>query len=246
MSYERDGYEIIEIDPAPVIEARWLLMGMFGELEHYRGGNLQAHSLAAKVLSYLPRKVILSNLRYFHTLIGRDLHIQRQPFLRISRPDVVEDNIGMHRDTWYGDTPHEISVWIPLTDTDDDNALRVAPGSHLWSEAAHPVERFDGSVEKGSVKHSLGFIHGNPKRLATPAETIPLPVRVGQMIVFPLSLLHGVEVNRSNRTRFSMDVRLANSLAPIRWERSRDEGYYEQLCVSPATKVAKAYAEANR
>ena len=66
------------------------------------------------------------------------------------------------------------------------------------------------------------------------------------MIVFSLALLHGVEVNRSERTRVSMDVRLANSLATVKFSRSRDKHYYEELCASPVTAAARAYYEAQQ
>lgn len=252
MSYLRDGYEIVELGPLArlaVGHGIYRLEAIFGApLEKFSShpGGIDTHARAAQAVAPIPRGVISAERSYFHSLLGRDIHIQQQPFLRISRPEVPDDNIGLHRDTWYGDTPYEISVWIPFTDTDEGNALRVAPGSHVWSEAAHPVERFDGGVEKGSVKHSLGFIHGQPKRLATAADTVALPVRVGQMIVFSLSLLHGQEVNRSTMTRMSMDVRLANSLAPVKFSRSRNDQYYERLCISPVTEAAQRYAEANK
>lgn len=247
MSFVRDGYEIVELGQAArfaVDVARDTLGRMLGPLEEYRGDDVTLHAAVAAELAGTALTVVLHEMKYFWSLIGRDLLIQSKPFLRISRPGIADDNIGLHRDTWYGDTPYEISVWIPFTDTDEGNALRVAPGSHIWSEEAHPVERFDGGVEKGSVKHSLGFIHGRPKRLASPALTVALPVKVGQMIVFPLSLLHGQEVNRSTRTRVSMDVRLANALAPIRMARSRDAAYYSRLCSSPVTEAALRYEEA--
>lgn len=249
MSFERDGYEIWPLGEGA---RTWLCSGLvelkefLGKLSAYADDDIHRHAGAAELVAHIPRRIIECELERFRALIGADLHIQRKPFLRISRPGVPDDNIGLHRDTWYGDTPHEISVWIPFTDTDENSALRVAPGSHLWPEAAYPVERFAGGVEKGSVKHSLGFIHGQPKRLASPVATRALPVKVGELIVFSLSLLHGVEVNRAARTRVSMDVRLANSLAPVKFARSRDEHYYEQLCVSPVTRAAKHYYEAQK
>lgn len=247
MSFVDDGYEIHDFFYMDdVVEAQLQLTSMFGRLTSYTGDDERLHALAASRIASLPRFLIEANLPYFRSLLGADIHIQQKPFLRISRPGQPGDNIGLHRDTWYGDTPHEISVWIPLTDTDEGNALRVAPGSHLWSEAAHPVERFSGIVAKGSTKHDLGFIYGDPKRLANPALTIPLPARVGQMIVFSLALLHGQEVNTSTRTRFSMDVRLTNSLAPVKFSRSRNEHYYEELCVSPVTQAARLYYAAQK
>lgn len=249
MSFREDGYEVVDLGHAALFAvgvAQDTLERMLGPLYDYRSDDVQRHAAAASEVAGTAQTVALHEMAYFHALLGRDIHIQSKPFLRISRPGMPDDNIGLHRDTWYGDTPYEISVWIPFTDTDEGNALRVAPGSHLWSEAAHPVERFDGSVEKGSVKHSLGFIHGAPKRLRDPAATIPVPVKVGQMIVFSLALLHGQEVNRSTRTRVSMDFRLTNSFAPVKFSRSRDEHYYRSLSASPVSQVAERYYEAQR
>lgn len=247
MTFLRDGYEVWDLG----VEARtWLCSGveeleqMLGKLSAYTDDDVHRHAAAAALVAHIPRRMIECSIHRVRELVGSDLHIQQTPFLRISRPGAPQDNIGLHRDTWYGDTPHEISVWIPFTDTDEGNALRVAPCSHVWSEAQHPVERFAGSVAQGSTKHSLGFIYGDPKRLADPVATIPLPVKVGQMIVFSLALLHGQEVNRSTRTRVSMDVRLANSLAPVKFARSRNPNYYERLSVSPVTAAAQRYYEA--
>lgn len=247
MSFRELGYEIVNIDDYAVRAAIVGLSCDLGALEEYSDGDVDRHARASAKVADIPRVIIGSHLGYFQRLLGSDIHIQSKPFLRISRPGAADDNIGFHRDTWYGDTPYEISVWIPFTDTDEGNALRVAPGSHIWSEATHPVERFDRpDVQKGSTKHSLGFIYSPPKRLAHPVEMLPLPVCVGQMIVFSLALLHGQEVNRSTRTRVSMDVRLANSLAPVKFCRSRDPDYYQPLCTSPVTEAAQRYYEANK
>ncbi len=254
MSFPRDGYEIVPLSGyamSIVRDARHKIEDVLGgalETYHERveGEDLERHARALASVATVPKRIIRSDIQYFQWLVGIDLHIQAKPFLRISRPNVKSDNIGLHRDTWYGDTPYELSVWIPLTDTDEGNSLRVAPGSHVWSEKEHPVERIDGQIEKGSLKHALGFIHGKPKKLADLPATVALKVKIGQMIVFPLSLLHGVEVNVSTTTRVSMDCRIANSLAPIAMSRSRDPNYYERLTVSPVTAEALRYEEANK
>lgn len=244
MGLVKDGYEVFWLGKHASTE----LIGGIAKLEAVLGPLTEcnpAHQTEArnKVIN-IPRQIIEREAKYFHRIVGADLHIQSKPYLRISRPGEPADNIGLHRDTWYGDTPYEMSVWIPFTNTDEGNALRVAPGSHLWSEREHPVIAYDAGVEQGSEKHALGFAYA-PKRLATAVETIPVPMKVGQALVFPVSLLHGVEVNTSAHTRVSMDCRVANSFAPIRLSRSRDKHYYERLCSAPLTELARRY-EANQ
>lgn len=245
MSFVEKGYTIFDLSEASTALIRECT-DEWGGLDMIPDGDINEFQAEGRdALCKLPRSVVELELDFFRNLMGADLHIQREPFLRIARPGRDLDNIGYHRDTWYGDTPYEVSVWFPLTDTIESNALRVAPGSHLWPEHEWETEvagRTD--VERGSLKHSLGFVVGQ-KKLRNAAEMVPLPVRVGQCIVFSLSLLHGQEVNQSPFTRVSMDVRVANSWAPIRWSRSRDPNYYEPLCVSPLTQAARKYAEAN-
>ncbi len=46
-------------------------------------------------------------------------------YLRIARPGIQSDNIGYHKDTWYGGHPAEVTAWIPLVDVDEKAAIKV-------------------------------------------------------------------------------------------------------------------------
>ena len=249
MSLKRDGYSVLDLPPEVTHYIRRVVESIeekFVWLPNYKEHDLDAHARTAGICSGIPKQAILCEIDYFRSILGGDIHIQRKPYLRISRPGEGKDNIGYHRDTWYGDTPYELSVWIPLTDTDEGNCLYVKPGSHIAPESAYPTKRISRpDVKKGGKKHSLGFIYDPPKALSKPVKMTPVPVKVGQMIVFPLSLLHGQEINRSQYTRFSIDCRLANSLAPVKWARSRAKEYYEPLCSTEISDIAKAYYKAN-
>ena len=225
MSISSDGYEVVQVMGAALDSI-------------YRAA--EDHEKAPA----MPREVICANLRYFQNIVGMDLHIQSKPYLRIVRPGVAADNIGYHRDTWYGDSAYEVSVWIPMTDTDEGSAIRVAPGSHLWPDSKYRLETYDTGVAKGSELHAKGFPYA-PKRFVGNIPMTPVPMRVGQILIFPVSLLHGTVENTSNHVRISMDCRVANSLAPIAISRSRNPNYYTPLCSAPITALAKQY-EANQ
>ncbi|HEU4344806.1 MAG TPA: phytanoyl-CoA dioxygenase family protein [Candidatus Binatia bacterium] len=250
-SLAADGYEILDMASSArkaINLARSMLKETMGELCYYHTSvtddQNEIQAAAGDRVRHVARVIVECHLTYFQSLLGQDIHITARPFFRLSRPGVTTDNIGFHRDTWYGDSPYELNVWIPLTDVDEGNGLWVAPGSHVWSDEDHPYETYERpDVEKGSLKHSLGFLYA-PKRLKTPVEMIPLPMKVGQMLVFSLGLLHGQEVNRSKYTRMSLDARLVNSYAPILWERSRAKNYYEPLCSSVVSQIAKKYEAA--
>jgi len=192
------------------------------------------------------RQLIESSLPYFVDLLGPDLHIQKYPYIRISRPGMRQDNIGIHRDTHYGCSPFELSVSIPFTDVPARGAMGVLSGTHTVAECDLPVTQVKSAVEKGSEKHKLGFLYA-PKVMSDEVRASVKPVRIGlgQALVFSLSLVHGQEVNRSNSTRITTDVRLVNSYAPIAWSRNVHADYYERLCSSPVSEQARTYQASN-
>lgn len=192
--------------------------------------------------------LIEENLAFFRRFVGPDLHVQNYPYLRIARPGLRQDNIGIHRDTHYGGSPYELSVSVPFTDAGAMGSLGVVTGSHVISELETPVKQFESEdVTKGSVKHQLGFLYA-PKELPEEIRNraSPVHVRPGQALVFSLSLVHGQEVNRSAVTRFQSDIRVVNSLAPIQWERTVHADYYRALCSSAVTQQARLYLDANK
>ena len=188
-----------------------------------------------------------SQLALFREFIGPDTHIQRQPYLRIARPGKPEDNIGLHRDTFYGQTPYEVYVHIPFTDVDDGSALQVVSGSHVRAETDYTVIPLGKAAwDKGSPKHEMGFPYA-PKKIADDLSTQlrPVALRVGQAMIFSPALVHGQEINVGSTTRISIDLRIVNSLAPINIKEGGNSRGYAVLCQSSVIKQARLYYEKN-
>jgi ectoine hydroxylase-related dioxygenase (phytanoyl-CoA dioxygenase family) len=191
--------------------------------------------------------IVERSVESFKVLLGLDLHIQKYPYVRISRPKKYQDNIGIHRDTHYGCSPYEVSVSIPFTTVPAKGSLGVLSGTHLLAEDALPFEQVKSpNVEKNSTKHKLGFLYA-PKVMSDEVRQSikPIALKVGQALAFSLSLVHGQEINQSKGTRISTDVRLVNSFAPIQWSRNVHSDYYEPFCSSVVTQQAKIYVAAN-
>lgn len=193
-------------------------------------------------------EIIRKNKKLLIELIGPDIHISKYPYLRILRPDQPQDSIDYHRDTFYGCSPFELSVFVPFVDLRDSAAaLKLISGSHIMPESDFPYKQVPSkTVARGSIKHQLGFLYA-PKIMEGDIDNRARPVllEIGQALIFSLSIVHGQKVNRSQITRFSSDIRVVNSLAPIEWERSVHKDYYTELSSSAVTKQAKAYQAAN-
>ncbi|MFO1057226.1 MAG: phytanoyl-CoA dioxygenase family protein [Dongiaceae bacterium] len=188
------------------------------------------------------------HLDLFRGLLGPDLLVQRRPYLRCVRPGRPEDAAPLHRDTYYGASPYELSAVVPLVEMPAAAAIAAIPGSHLEPDAAYPYRQLPGDAGLiGTPRHRLGYPYA-PRLLdpALEARTVRVPVALGEAMLFGLSLVHGGGVNDGAATRFSIDVRVVNALAPVRIGRGVDTAYFVPLCASPISRSAQRYLAANQ
>lgn len=189
--------------------------------------------------------ILSAQLMFFKELIGPDLFGQASPYLRMTRPNCPQDNIGYHRDTFYGGSPYELSVFVPFVDLPSECSLSVLSGSHIHSEERYPTTQIESdSVKKGTSKHQLGFLYA-PKLMdpAIDGKMEAIPLKVGQALIFSLSTVHGSIVNRGQITRWSSDMRVMNALAPV--DLSARPHYYKPLHYSVVSESAQRYFYAN-
>jgi hypothetical protein len=254
------GWAVVDLaDPSPVHDARAWLLGELRtccpglpQIEDYHTVALDQDHFA--IVHDITEKfwkvghgghVVRANVALFWHLIGRDLHVQQYPYLRVVRPGRAADAVPLHRDTYYGASPYELSVVIPFTDMGSDCALRGIAGSHLEPDTAYPfIQTQSAEVSIGSPRHKLGYAYA-PRLLDPSLDAIaePMPVRVGQALIFGLSLVHGGGANASPGTRFSTDVRVVNSLAPVNFSRGVHADYYVPLSASSISVSAQRFLE---
>lgn len=260
--FEENGYAVIDLyNPQVVLRIRAELQKRLRQMTGYADITLETyhhfpiddatHTNIQDVLTDYIRseshlqQVVLDNSKVFEPLVGLDMNIQTKPYLRITRPGKAKDNIGFHRDTFYGGSAHEVSLVIPFVPLDEGNALKVEAGSHKRPETEiHLIQTKSEEVEKGSQKHNLGFLYA-PKVIdpVTKLSMKPIPLSLGQVLAFSLATLHGTEGNDSGTTRWSVDMRIVNRFAPV--DLSARPTYYMPLTTSSATKVADEYANIN-
>jgi hypothetical protein len=102
----------------------------------------------------------------------------------------------------------------------------------------------DADVTRGSVRHQLGFAYA-PKVIdsAVTAKVEPVPLKLGEAVVFAGAIVHGTVANNAETCRWTTDVRLISALAPA--NPNQRSGYYEPLCRCAMTRIAQAYGKAN-
>ena len=131
---------------------------------------------------------------------------------------------------------------------DETAALRVISGSHLQPDSAYPfTQHTSQDVTPRSPKHQLGYPYA-PRLLdsALDQHAVSVPLQLGQVAIFGLSLVHGGGVNDSSRTRFSTDIRIVNSYAPVAFARGVHPQYFVPLCASTISRNARRYLNASQ
>ena len=189
-------------------------------------------------------QVLAAQDDFFRPFLGPDLLVQVSPYLRMARPGKAQDNIGYHRDTFYGASPYELSVWIPYVDLPAESSLSVLSGSHTRPESDFPVTQTQSEeVSKGSNLHKIGFPYAPKVMDSGPLANIQaVPVKRGEMLIFSLATVHGSTFNGGPIARWSTDIRVVNALAPV--DLSARADYYETLSSSVVSDRARAYLRA--
>ena len=189
------------------------------------------------------RDFVADNINFFTALFGPDLDVQTNMYLRIARPGQELDNIGIHRDTDYGNSAYELSLSLPLVSQVEGCGLNVIPKSHLFTE--HNIEQFNREdVERGTPKNEMGFLYAPKKILGieeNQLQCISLPF--GSGLGFSLGLIHGQKANQTQMTRWAIDFRVKNSFHPL--TKNLKQGYYTTLQTSVISQLGQAYYELN-
>ena len=261
-SYEKKGFCVVDfLNISPLIEAQSMLNSKLRELTKISEITLETYHEFISDADHENTQWELSNFFWENDLcrfiarqqidllqkfIGYDILIQERPFLRIARPNKKSDNIGFHRDTLYGQSPFEVAVHSPLVQLDSKSCLKFSPYSHFDPESKYDIKEVsDNSVVKGSKKHEMGHPYAPKNPKINEEEMVPLPLNLGQAVIFPPSTLHGQVINLGQNTRFSFDFRIVSPYAPINIRKDFSSRGYAELSKSAVTKVADKYHEAN-
>ena len=130
--------------------------------------------------------------------LGPNISFNGDYHLRPKMPDSELTAFPLHQDSqYYGKASqhaHIITVWIPLVDVDEVNGcLYLIPGSNSW-------ELVGSKRDNNQNMRSFEDVEAR----GTP---MPLPMKLGDILLFSNMTFHGSKVNRSAEVRWSIDIR---------------------------------------
>ena len=196
----------------------------------------------------LVKKFLIENKEFLIQLLGPDIDIMTDIYLRVSRPNLESDFIDWHRDTFYGNSFWELNFWMPVFPLEKGAGLMLVEGSHLTPasnvKSVKDENKFRNQVTKGSLANELGYLYA-PKTDDTISNienenVILLTPKLGQAVLFFTHVVHRAQ-NASSITRVSIDLRIKNMFAPT----NTKPGYFQPLARSVVTHCVEKMLSIN-
>ena len=164
----------------------------------------------------LKEDIYISLKPILDSMLGPDIIIQKSINLGIQLPEDTS------RPLFHKDTPlssyHEIVLWIPLVNCEKSMCMLMVEKKLQKSAEkllnAKAENRFDNFIKKYGKLEEIKF---------------------GQALIFNTNNFHYIPINKTNKTRWAINLRLKNLFTPYGERNLLD--YYEILKISPISKM---------
>ena len=161
---------------------------------------------------------------FLDCLIGDELAMQQKINLSIQFPKDASSLLEVHADTWSGNSPFELVVWIPLVNCYKTKSMYILP--------RYENPSFEKKYKKNKDKQFHIF-----KKIKKKVKWIN--INFGEVLIFNLGLPHGNVVNKEKETRWSMNCRFKNLFSPYVDKKLGE--YFKPLNLKPMTKIGLNY-----
>jgi sporadic carbohydrate cluster 2OG-Fe(II) oxygenase len=162
---------------------------------------------------------------YLEVLVGNELAMQLRVNLSIQFPGDDSSLLPVHADTWSGDSPFEVVVWLPLVDCYNTKAMYILPPKDSDQLTREFVARAGNTSEDlyQSIQSKVQF----------------LEVRYGEVLVFNQALPHGNRINAEPETRWSLNCRFKGVFTPYGDKKIGE--FFEPITLRAASRIGMAY-----
>ena len=162
---------------------------------------------------------------YLETLVGNELAMQLRVNLSIQLPGDSSSLLSVHADTWSGDSPFEVVVWVPLVNCYGTKAMYILPPVKAAELSQQFIERAGNNSDElyDSIVNDVKW----------------LEVSYGEVLIFNQALPHGNRVNEESETRWSMNCRFKGVFTPYGDKKIGE--FFEPITLRPASRTGMDY-----
>ena len=186
------------------------------------------------IYNYINSKPAFSELyydavkEYLDILVGNELVMQNKINLSIQLPHDKSSILPMHSDTWSGDSPFEIVVWIPLV-----NCFKT---KSMFILSPKDSQHFYNNYKQNSKKHdskSLFNLYKNKFKW--------IDIKFGEILIFNQCLPHGNVENITSETRWSLNCRFKSLFSPYGTKKIGE--FFKPINIKPASVIGFGYKD---
>ena len=164
----------------------------------------------------IKEKIYLSAKKIINQMVGPDIIVQKNINLAIQMPE-DESRALFHKDTPLS-SKHEVVVWLPLVDCKQSMCMTMIPKKY-HNEADSLLKKTNEKIyEDFSKKYG-----------------VTIPLKFGQALIFNTNNFHYIPINKTQKTRWSLNLRFKNLFTPYGERNLLD--YYQIINSSPISKL---------
>lgn len=161
------------------------------------------------------------------TLVGSEIAMQRSVGLSVQLPNDTSSLLPIHTDTWDGDSPFEIVMWLPLVNCFQTKSMYLIPLNE------------DRPLQSALNKNRTSDAESLYQEVKKHAEFID--ISYGQVLLFSQTIMHGNRVNQTDETRWTMNCRFKSLMSPYSDKKLIET--FEPITLKAATRIGMSYAE---
>lgn len=163
---------------------------------------------------------------YLEMLVGNELAMQLRVNLSIQFPGDDSSLLPVHADTWSGDSPFEVVVWLPLVDCYGTKTMYLLPPEATEKLNQEFKQKAGASSEElyQAIAHQVQW----------------LQVNYGEVLIFNQGLPHGNRVNTETETRWSMNCRFKGVFTPYSDKKIGE--FFEPITLRAVSQLGMTYS----
>lgn len=246
-AFLRDGFVIVPAESKPGLDrirssiagtaARFLGVDAPGDPDaflnqiHQRIGLERLNDLRLTVIQAMTETEWLRSAyfqlaaRALSAIVGNELAMQRRINLSVQLPHDESSLLPVHADTWAGDSPFEVVLWVPLVDCRGTKSMFILP---------RPVE--ESTHARLAAFESKG-VEALFRAIEPDLTWIDIPY--GHVLLFSQNLMHGNRVNQEPETRWSMNCRFKGLFTPYADKKLGE--FFAPITLRPASRMGLDY-----
>jgi sporadic carbohydrate cluster 2OG-Fe(II) oxygenase len=153
---------------------------------------------------------------YLEAIVGNELAMQIKINLSIQFPGDENSLLPIHADTWSGDSPYEVVLWVPLVDCYNTKSMYILPAEFSSKLAVVDSKKTSDELFK-IVNRDIHWIK----------------IKYGEILIFNQGLPHGNRVNEELQTRWSLNCRFKGVFNPYGDKKIGE--FFEPITLRPAS-----------